>query len=563
MAYDFHETFEFILPDVEEQLQSFSEAEFNKNHGLMIEVAAIHAGATANFNHYSEEQLAKSVNTWLEPYPKPIIMNHDPHSEAVGRVMGAKMDKEADGTPFTRLQVAILDPAAIAKVADGRYLTGSVGGKADEAVCSICNTNWAAPREGAGLPCRHQRGKVYNGKFAMMDMRNITFKEYSFVNMPADSHSSVRKVGVSEEVEESDGWVKPARFFALDMVQESIVEYTTQESREVLTDMRRKDALPLYMGLKGAFISAQVVHEEDLSIKDSANVDKADTTNVNDPNSIEENAMPKVDSEANTDEDILAVAEELSADLAAPADEEVIEAPAEEAEDKAEEADDTEAPAEESDAEKAEEGKPEDADEGERAAGQEKPHDKDVDPETSEGAPKSREDEEASDEDAPVEEADEDATEEKEANEEAELDAPEEDVEPQENDELAAKVAKLEEENAKLRKALHRNLVERVVDTKIALGIIAVEDRASEVEEHDARSAGSLADSLRDLAKMEPREATQAPKLTDLEMEDTSESVGKENNVTTMGEEEIEEEASVEEKFENLMFDVLMGKRHA
>ena len=87
------------------------------------------SGLTANYNNYSAAELEKALQSWVEPYPKPIILNHDLNSEPIGRVMAAKMDKEQDGSPYVRLQVAITDPVAIQKVLDKRYLTGSVGRK--------------------------------------------------------------------------------------------------------------------------------------------------------------------------------------------------------------------------------------------------------------------------------------------------------------------------------------------------------------------------------------------------------------------------------------------------
>ena len=57
--------------------------------------------------------------------------------------MAAKMDKEQDGSAYVRLQVAITDPIAIQKVMDKRYLTGSVGGRAGKAVCSISGDDLA------------------------------------------------------------------------------------------------------------------------------------------------------------------------------------------------------------------------------------------------------------------------------------------------------------------------------------------------------------------------------------------------------------------------------------
>lgn len=566
MSYNFTEDFTVFIPDVQENLSDFGESTFQRDHGLVVEVAAIHAGATANFNYYSEEELSKAVESWLSPHPKPIIMNHDPYSEPVGRVMGAKMATEADGTPYTRLQVAILDPKAIEKVSDGRYLTGSVGGKAKEAMCSVCGVDWANPKEGAGggIPCKHRRGKVYNGKVAMMEMKNIEFKEYSFVNMPADAQSSVRQINRGNESEETDGWIKPARFFVLDMVEEGIVEYTESDSRDVLEGLRRKDSLPLYMGLKGAFITAQVIHEEEVSIKDSGNLDKSDTNTVDPIN--EENEMPKDETAANEDEDILAVAEGLSADLSAQADKE---------ESETDEAVSEEETPEESEEEKNEEA---DAEEGKRPEGQEKPSG-DVDPETSDGAPINRESEETDAEEADKdedvkspEESDETAEEASdetdsdttaESEEGTELDSDDDKVvEPQESD-LEQRVAELEDENKRLKAALKHQLVERVVDAKISLGLVEAADRSTVIEAHSDRTGASLSDTLRDLAKMEPKVVIHPVEGSPI-VDATIGVVGNEKNASTIGGTEIQE-AEVEPQvvFEDLMTDILMGRKKA
>lgn len=78
-------------------------------------------GLTANYNNYSSVELEKSLQSWVEPYPKPIILNHDLNSEPIGRVIAAKMDKEQDGAPYVRLQIAITDPSAAQK-----YLTKDI-----------------------------------------------------------------------------------------------------------------------------------------------------------------------------------------------------------------------------------------------------------------------------------------------------------------------------------------------------------------------------------------------------------------------------------------------------
>lgn len=552
MAFEFNETVNLILPSVEEQLDQFSEHLFRESHGLIAEVAAIHAGVTANYNNYSEAELAKSLRTWIEPYPRPVILNHNVENvDPIGRVIGAKMDKEPNGVPFVRLQAAITDPEAIQKVKDKRYLTGSVGGRAEEAVCSICGTDWAKPQERSGLPCKHRRGKTYSGQIATMDMRNISFKEYSFVNVPADSDSGVRSV--STEVNENDDFIKPVRFFCLDMDSEGIFECTESGSVDVLAEMKKKDASSLHLETKGAFIEAQIVNKIE---QEGAKRHKNDT---NHGDSIErhseENVMAKEVVETVEEDDILAVTEELSADLAAPS------ADVEEDIDEEEDLEDVEPTAEEAEGEDTDEveesedteedlgDESEEVEEGERPEAQSKSG-KDVDPETSEGAPRSRESDE---EDADLQEA----TTEEEVTEE-ELTETSEDVDELLVEELQARVDTLEEENAKLRSALHRTLVERVVDAKIAIGMVEADARSESIEEHAGRTASSLADTLRDLAKISP---VSPAAVEELEMDSEIVVTGDEINATLEdGELEEAQEADPMVKAEDFFVDVLMGK---
>ena len=536
MPFEFVETLTLELPHVEKQLTSFGEGEAG-NHGLIIEIAAIHEGLTANYNKYSAAELEKAVASWVTPFPKPVIKNHDPFEEPLGRIMAAKMDSESDGTPFTRLQVAITDPEAIAKVTSKRYLTGSVGGKADEAICSICNANWA---EGNAfqLPCKHIRGNTYKGKLAYIEMKNIKFKEYSFVNMPADGQSHIRSVGAGatadagEDEAPDDGWVRAARIFDLNMDKEEITEFTESETRDVLSGMKKKDASPLYLQLKGAFLSALATEAE----------------------------QAKKESNVEEEEDILAVTEGLSADLAAPAQEEEEEVIEEETpEDPADEAgdDDEEAPAADADdEEKTEE------DEDKKTEGQAKATG-DVDPETSKGAPVSREEEEG-----PDDEGDPQDEEEPKKDEEEEEPTPEEAADDTDLNEeiktLESRVSELEtreqallEENAKLKAVLKKSLAERVVDTKIALGVVKHADREETLAEHEARTPSSLRDALRDLAEMSKLRGTntheQIPTVDGggLAVED-------EDHAITVDAVEIVEKASTPE---DVFVDVLMGRR--
>ena len=650
-------------------------------------------GLTSNYNNYSAVELEKALQSWVEPYPKPIIMNHDLNTEPIGRVMAAKMDKEGDGSPFVRLQVAITDPVAAQKILDKRYLTGSVGGRAGKAVCSISGEDLAT-ENASGRPAapKYRRGQVYKGKLAFIDMQDISFKEYSFVNQPADGKSGVRSTTVVDDENKkptSEGWVAKSSAFVLHMNEEDI--YSFDEHESLLKNMKKKESKPLYLHLKGAFLTAMAIqesesaHSEANSLLSSEEVEK-------DINSQENSKMGKV----TNSEDILAAVEGLSEDLSAiasnigeqadpedtPEVEETPETPA------AEEAP-VAAAAEEAPEAAQESAKVEEADPSGTAAVLQKVlnntlvfyfaahrahwnvegddfaefHElfasiyedaigsvdrlaenirkvqaypanltevvmnadfKDdssyrdaielsqmlleknvtlnesilsaftVANEANEqgvanflaerddmtkkwswqlrsvlkmevGEPadeswritKSEEVSESAEELVVVDSANLEASKENQEEEVAKAELTGNESASEENAD-ASKLQSLEEENQKLKNALHRTLVERVVDAKIAAGVESHEVRESLIQEHVSRSASSLADSLRDLAKMP---ATKKIAGMMLEMNSEIEVIEGEENVTTInGEEEVVEE-KVTNTPEQLFVDALMGRR--
>lgn len=488
MSYDFHETFSLGLPDVGQDLSQFSESTFSESHGLVTEIAAIHEGVTANFTEYSAAELANSLSSWYTPYQKPIILNHDKETEPLGRIIGAKMAQEDDGTPFSLLQAAVVDPVGMQKVKDRRYLTGSVGGKANEAVCTVCDTDWAHPKEGLrGAPCPHQRGRVYKGKLATLAMRTITWVEYSFVNVPADSKSGVRGFSTGE----SEGWNNPVRFFALDLNTESIVEYKEgiEGGYDLLGEMKKKDASPMYHDIKGAFIQAQI-SAGNIESEESANT-YIDDTNMNsdsiEPSSEENDSMPNeenVDTPEEQEEDILSITDEVAEGLNAPVEDTSTDDTSDDSADMTEQdnADGAGEDTNESD------DKPtnEDADQAQSSVTTDEATNSDDAPDTDTNA------DEAADVVAPGDEANEQTD-----NADLTVDTDESEV-----SESESRVAALEEENKKLKNALHRTLAERVVDAKIAHGLVEADTRKDAVTEHAGRTASSLRDSLLDLAAL-------------------------------------------------------------
>jgi hypothetical protein len=557
MSFDFVENFTLELPDFSKLDIDFSES-FNSSHGLIIEVAAIHEGLTSNYNNYSAIELEKALQSWVEPYPKPIILNHDLNTEPIGRVMAAKMDKEADGSSFVRLQIAITDPVAAQKVIDKRYLTGSVGGRAGKAVCSISGDDLAS-EDASGRPriSKYKRGKVYKGKLAYINMEDISFKEYSFVNQPADQKSGVRSVKPGDQKSDmanSEGWVAKSSAFILSMDNEDII--SIEENKSILSNMKKKESKPIYLHLKGAFLTALALQESESYINNTESLLSNEDSEKN--NSEETHSMDNVNSE----EDILAVAEGLSEDLsniAASSSEETSEATEQTVE--AEE-ESTEVSEEVSETPEAKE----DTDNEEVSEEEEE--------KVSEESDKGSDDKNSTDdsEEADVQAVDSENAEKPEESSAPDADESQETVEElsqlsdntegveQDVELLKSTIKSLEEENAKLKSALHRTLVERVVDTKIGLGFESVDDREKLIEEHVTRTASSLADSLRDLAKAPVKLSKRLSAYTVPEVTSEAEVVVEEN-VVTMGQEEPVEQVSEVNSFEQVLVDALMGRR--
>jgi hypothetical protein len=455
--------------------------------------------------------------------------------------MAAKMDKEEDGAPFVRLQIAITDPVAAQKIMDKRYLTGSVGGRAGKAVCSISGEDLAA-EDANGRPRmpKYRRGQVYKGKLAFIDMQDISFKEYSFVNQPADQRSGVRsktKADGTVSVSDSD-WVAKSSAFILKMDEEDI--YSLSESESIFKGMKKKESRPVYLQIKGSFLSAMAVNEsENYNIKDNPLL-STEQESINNEENFEMTVLKE-------EEDILAVAKELSDDLSSIAADvvkkddstESAEAPSETPEENAAEEDAVEENAEET----VEEDKQEEKSEEEIST------DKEEESDVQEKAESDKSEE---------------SVEEPESNQEQEVekeDSPElndkKEVAEQKDDELSNKIKLLEEENKNLKAALHRVLAERVVDAKISAGVESPAEREALVADHVTRTASSLADSLRDLAKMPAKKAatTVVPEITS-EAENTKE----EFNVASIEDVDSEKKESAPSA-EQLFVDALMGRR--
>lgn len=223
---------------------------------LVVRIAATHSGiVTGNNTFYLPDKMRKGAETWTAQYPKPVLVHHNREADAVGRVLRAEYvdlapdqvtlfkdavikdnlakfkaglftrraevqfirdvlvksevlkDKNYQGLGFIQLTASITDPDAIQKIKDGRYLTGSVSASTDAAVCSVCESDWIVDGR-----CDHTPGDIYDGIPAFLIAGNFEYEEYSWVNRPADVHSSVMELvsdGVCERIDTSNSSRKP------------------------------------------------------------------------------------------------------------------------------------------------------------------------------------------------------------------------------------------------------------------------------------------------------------------------------------------------------------------
>lgn len=163
-------------------------------------INATHSGyVNQNNTWYLEEDMANAVDTWLDPYQKPVLTHHEMKKDAIGRVVSAKYitmkNSKGKNSPqgYIQLQAEITDSDAVTKIKDKRYNTVSISTDARTAVCSICKRDIAKD----GL-CEHERGKKYDGKKCFWYLGGLKYKEVSYVNAPADEYADTERLEEKE-----------------------------------------------------------------------------------------------------------------------------------------------------------------------------------------------------------------------------------------------------------------------------------------------------------------------------------------------------------------------------
>lgn len=190
-----------VLPEAK---LAFFEAKGDSGSKIVLpRIEAIHAGTTRNSTRYMADRLkgdplSKSgVYSWLHPYPKPVIYNHDINTKATGRVMNAAYSTQTKaGREGIIVIPKITDAEAVQGVLDGRLMTVSIGATTNSAVCSYCGTDIID--EGF---CGHMKGEVIDGHTVEWIIGEVWFDELSWVNVPADQDAMVVDSGTVQTAE--------------------------------------------------------------------------------------------------------------------------------------------------------------------------------------------------------------------------------------------------------------------------------------------------------------------------------------------------------------------------
>lgn len=282
-------------PVFDEKVKDFMHTPGRQLSALRIRVAATHAGKiTRNNGFYLPHKMKEGAASFTSQYPKPIQVHHDDRTDPVGRVVDARYvdmsrgvldhfkdakqfteddglatfcdgklsreetvefardflinddslvdDPDYQGLGYIELTADITDPDAIQKVLDKRYLTGSIGASTDSAVCSVCKQDWA----GEDGICEHRPGKTYDGKKCVLIAGNLEYEEYSFVNSPADTHSTVIAIdsegGVHDTVTSEDHFCKSrdVSLEILDSVQDDHIEQDSKQEEINMLELKAK-----------------------------------------------------------------------------------------------------------------------------------------------------------------------------------------------------------------------------------------------------------------------------------------------------------------------------------
>lgn len=169
-----------------------------------VYIEATHDGGNLNSTEYTSDSMQRDCTSYVHPYLKPFIKNHDSWEEPLGRIMDSVCEDSAikQDAQAIKVKVRVTDKDAIEKFLDGRYNTVSIGGSPKTVTCKLCGKQIL--KDGKFDFCGHYRGNTYDGKKAIWKAEDITYNELSVVNNPADVYAQVYKIEIVGQPKSND-----------------------------------------------------------------------------------------------------------------------------------------------------------------------------------------------------------------------------------------------------------------------------------------------------------------------------------------------------------------------
>ena len=171
-----------------------------------------------NCRIYPDQHIRDTVTQkkWLNPFLKPLLLNHDIYTEPLGRIVDSfyvehntlvvlggseklpnsvvmKFKKEGhleDGSGSVILKIKPFKDT-LSKIKDGVMLTTSQASATDSLTCSICGKDY--------YDCELRIGGVYDGKKALLKTGSLSPYENSSVNRPANDSSVFLRYSKTED----------------------------------------------------------------------------------------------------------------------------------------------------------------------------------------------------------------------------------------------------------------------------------------------------------------------------------------------------------------------------
>lgn len=174
-------------------------------YALDVEMEATHSGKNHNYTIYYEDSMEKDAESFLNPFQKPMLKNHDDYrGEPLGRIRNSLFGPSSltDERGAIHLTARVTDKDAIPKFLDGRYRTVSIGGSMGTVTCNVCGKTIL--KDGKFNFCGHWRGETYKDQVCYWGARDIEYHEVSTVNNPADDFAQILKVTVVTDNEQSN-----------------------------------------------------------------------------------------------------------------------------------------------------------------------------------------------------------------------------------------------------------------------------------------------------------------------------------------------------------------------